>query len=255
MQNTPDPFLTIAGLAFVFAAIVIVFFFYRDKYEREPPLKVIKVFIWGCLSTIPALVVNTAALLLFALIFASSDPGLVLTQMMVAVMVAPIVEEACKGFNILKMQKDPEMDGMMDGLVYGAIAGAGFAFVENILYGMNIIGEIYLLYGIIYLTPALILTTFRSVMMPAGHCLYTGWFGSEIGKQKTPYGGSLTKGFLIAVVLHACWNGMATLISIILPLELAWLSWVFVLGLLVVYYVLLWRRMNAALAIDQPSRS
>ncbi|MFX0066318.1 MAG: PrsW family intramembrane metalloprotease [Candidatus Hermodarchaeota archaeon] len=256
MQSEVNPLLAITGLAFLFAALVVIFFFYRDRYEREPSLKIVKMFIWGCFSTIPALIINTAALLLFALLFPiGNDPELIVAQMLLAVMVAPITEETFKGIPVLRMQRDPEMYGMMDGLVYGAVCGAGFAFIENILYGLNILSEIYALYGTIILAPALILTAFRSVMMPAGHSLYTGWFGSEVGKEKTPYGGSPLKGFIIAVILHTIWNGMASALSIVLPEELAILSWVFVLGTLAVYYILLWWRMNTALAIEKPNRS
>ncbi len=258
MQSEFNPLLAITGLAFLFAALVVIFFFYRDRYEREPSLKIVKMFIWGCFSTIPALIVNTAALLFFAILFPiTNDPDLVVAQMFLAVLVAPITEETFKGIPVLRMQRDPEMDGMMDGLVYGAVCAAGFAFIENILYGLNVISEIYALYGTVILAPALILTAFRSVMMPAGHSLYTGWFGSEVGKEKTPYGGSPLKGFVIAVILHTFWNGMATALSIIsIVIEIfAIFSWVFILGTLAVYYILLWWRMNTALALEKPKRA
>src|SRR5207244_1618973 len=51
-------------------------------------------------------------------------------------LMAPIVEEAVKAIIlvVLFVFSWREFDDMLDGIIYGAMVGLGFAFVENVLY-------------------------------------------------------------------------------------------------------------------------
>ncbi len=224
----------VAGLAFLLAFVVVLFFWYRDKYEREPPVRIGYAFLIGCLSTIPPLITNSIGFL-------------ILGEIIVVCVLAPIFEETSKGFGIYIMRNDQEMDGMMDGLVYGASIGAGFAFIENILYGLNMfdLSE--------NLAAALGLTVFRSIVMPIGHSLYTGTTGSEFGKNKLD--GVISKpwyGLGIAILMHAGWNTCATIVGIFaedIP-ELTLLT----LFIIVFYAWFLNRKMNEALALERPDK-
>ena len=53
---------------------------------------------------------------------------------------APIVEEAGKGLFLVAVVifRRAQIHGLLDGLIYGALVGVGFAFVEDILYYLQL---------------------------------------------------------------------------------------------------------------------
>src|SRR5947208_7460320 len=61
------------------------------------------------------------------------DPDVV-SLVVGAAIVAPIVEEAAKGLGVRAGR--PEIQKLLDGLVYGAAAGLGFSATENLFYGI-----------------------------------------------------------------------------------------------------------------------
>ena len=54
-------------------------------------------------------------------------------------MIAPVVEETGKGLFlvIVVVFRRAQIHGLLDGLIYGALVGVGFAFVEDILYYLS----------------------------------------------------------------------------------------------------------------------
>jgi len=56
---------------------------------------------------------------------------------------APLTEEVAKGLGILLVLvlAHREIDSVLDGIVYGAMAGLGFAFTENVLYFTGALSE------------------------------------------------------------------------------------------------------------------
>ena len=86
-------------------------------------------FAWGAfVATAVALVVNTAAAYLF------TEAGL--PEALVAVLVAPVIEEIGKvaGPLLLLWRRRRQIAGIIDGIVYCGLSATGFAMVENILY-------------------------------------------------------------------------------------------------------------------------
>jgi len=90
--------------------------------------------------------------------------------------------------------------------VYGGAIGSGFAFVENILYGLSAYSEYDL-------TAGLELTVIRGMGLAVGHMLFTAYTGSEIGIVKIRKRGFWLKGYFVAVILHGFWNTIATVIT------------------------------------------
>lgn len=181
------------------ASIVIIFYvWYRDKYEREPLLLVLKMFIWGATSAVFMAIILEYLAIYYMLFIIPPEIASTLS----AVIIAPIAEEYAKGRGIMFIQNSEEYDGMMDGIVYGVAIGAGFGFTENVLYGLDA-----LVFG--GLLAAILTIVLRSSLEIAGHPFYTSWIGSEVGLEKKYGIGGFSKGYLVAIVFHAIWNSIA----------------------------------------------
>jgi hypothetical protein len=134
-----------------------------------------------------------------------------------AVLVAPVVEEAVKGAFLvgLLLFRFREFDGVVDGIVYAGLVAAGFAFTENILYLGSAFAEEQMagqsggVLGVLLL---------RGLLSPFAHPLFTAMTG--IGAGIAARSGSIgvrvvavAVGYLVAVGLHAVWNGSAVLLG------------------------------------------
>ncbi len=220
----------------ILSALLIVFYFwYKDKYEREPIRLVLKMFIWG--STI-AIVVAVFLEVLIICILTSLIPPEVL-GVIFPIVIAPLVEEYAKGRGIVRLRKNPEYEGMMDGIVYGVAIGAGFGLTENILYGLNAL----ILGGML---SAVLIIVIRSSLEIIGHPFYTSWIGGEVGLQKMYGKGGYWNGYIAAVTLHGIWNSI--MIIAIYNEVLALLIWFLVIC---VYVYLLRRRLKIALRLEK----
>src|SRR5688500_24927 len=104
-------------------------FLWLDRYEPEPIRYLLFCFGWGAfVSTAAALTVNTFSASLF------DRWGL--PDTLVAVLVAPFIEETTKALGpiLLLWRRRREWSGITDGIVYCGLSAVGFAMVENILY-------------------------------------------------------------------------------------------------------------------------
>jgi RsiW-degrading membrane proteinase PrsW (M82 family) len=134
--------------SFKFLVTVVVLaipaFFYSwlirsvDRFEKEPTLWVVFAFLWGALPAVIAAIVFQLILGIPIAIFAGRDT--LAAEFLGAAVSAPVTEEILKGMAvaIIYLTRRREFDGWVDGIVYGGVAGFGFAYVENILYLMNL---------------------------------------------------------------------------------------------------------------------
>ena len=109
----------------VLPPILIAFYVYQqDKYDREPKKLIIKSFLFGCVSVIPAIVLE--------LIYNDSlFPNLFLYVFFGVA----FVEEGVKYFFLRKyLFSKKEFNEPMDGIVYAVMVSLGFATIENIGY-------------------------------------------------------------------------------------------------------------------------
>jgi RsiW-degrading membrane proteinase PrsW (M82 family) len=112
--------------------IVIIFIYFKDKFEKEPIHFLLKNFLLGAIvSIIITLILGTLASIIFPL----SDVKSVFQQFIKAFIVVALVEEFSK-FIIVKYyaQKNKEFNEPFDGIVYAVMVSMGFAALENILY-------------------------------------------------------------------------------------------------------------------------
>ncbi|HEU5471837.1 MAG TPA: PrsW family intramembrane metalloprotease [Actinophytocola sp.] len=191
---------------------VVAAFLWVDRWEPEPARLLWLAFGWGaCVATITALLINNTAEAVGDLLLGSGKGDRIS-----AVVSAPLFEEAAKGAFVLAimLRLHQEFDGVIDGIVYAGFVAAGFAFTENIYY----FGRAFAEHGFGDTTTSGVITAFilRGVLSPFTHPLFTCMIGVGVGIAARTSKPQLrvvapVAGYLAAVVLHALWNGAATL--------------------------------------------
>ncbi|UFU04771.1 PrsW family intramembrane metalloprotease [Ruania halotolerans] len=190
-------------LALVPLTIVLLGVRWLDRWDPEPATMLVMALLWGAgVAVLSALVINTTAIM--RIYESTQDPTLAETYG--AVIVAPISEELVKGLGVLLifLLRRNHLDGPVDGVVYAATIAAGFAFTENILYfsqNAELVAEVFVL---------------RGLVSPFAHALFTSCIGLAIGlaarsPRKVMIVLAFPIGLLGAIVLHALWNGSASL--------------------------------------------
>ena len=186
--------------------IYIMLLLWIDRYEREPLWMLAAAFLWGALIAVfIAIILNTINGAIVAAATRSAQIG----QNFGAVISAPIVEESAKALIlfILFFWKKDEFDGIVDGIIYAGMVGLGFAMTENILYYGRAVQE-----GVGALTFIFVL---RGMAAPFSHPLFTSMTGIGLGWSRQSNNGFVkivmpVLGFIVAILLHATWNGTAT---------------------------------------------
>jgi len=130
--------------------------------------------------------------------------------------VAPVEETLKLGAVRLFAYRSTDFDAVVDGAVYGALAGLGFATVENALYITRVVDAADVATMAEFSRVATRITTVRALAGP-GHVLYSGLAGYYLGLAKfnrEHAGPILMKGLLLAIFFHATYN---TLVGIVPP--------------------------------------
>jgi RsiW-degrading membrane proteinase PrsW (M82 family) len=190
---------------------VVWAFLWVDRWEPEPPRTLLFAFLWGaCVAALTALIINSSASLVVDAVLGQGSG-----DVLGAAVIAPFVEEAVKGAFVvgLLIFRRREFDGLVDGIVYAGLVAAGFAFTENILYMGRAFAEEGGLVG--QGGGVLAVLLLRGVLSPFAHPLFTSMTGIGCGlAASSRFAGArvffVLGGYLLAVVLHALWNGSAT---------------------------------------------
>jgi RsiW-degrading membrane proteinase PrsW (M82 family) len=192
--------------------VLVLAFLWLGRYEPGPTRYLVICFAWGAfVATAVALGANTGAAWLFR--------ELGLFEGLVAVVVAPVIEEVGKVFApLLLWWRRRAVTGITRGIVYCGLSATGFAMVENILY----LGGYGYRTGLEEYGPAtglqLVFATFivRILMAGFAHPLFTSAAGIGIGLgARSPRTAvrwvAPIAGLLVAMLLHAAWNLMSVL--------------------------------------------
>src|SRR5690606_10780967 len=134
--------------------------------------------------------------------------------------IAPVVEETAKAAAVLLLFlfRRRDFHGILDGVVAAGFTATGFAFTENVLYLGNAFGTDQLTggSGIASVTAATFFV--RVVMSPFAHPLFTVLTGIGFGaaalaaeRQRVRRVLLPLAGLLLAMGMHALWNGSAAL--------------------------------------------
>jgi RsiW-degrading membrane proteinase PrsW (M82 family) len=204
-----------ALLSIVPALGLAAYVWYADITTNEPLTLLVGTFLLGILFASFAAVGNSLARPGF---FALGAGGVVL---FFYVIVAPI-EETVKWLAIrLWAFRSDRFDAVVDGAVYGAMAGLGFATIENAIYITNQY-QVALEAGRGVFEPTLQTAAIRTFAGP-GHVIYSAFAGYYLGLAKfnrENAGPIVVKGILVAALIHATYN---TLVSF-LPGLVAYLA-------------------------------
>ncbi len=227
------PVLISLAMAIAPALVLVVYYYRQDKRKPEPKGLIVKIFLLGILSIIPAILLELAVSTLEDLV-SWWRLGYYLFK---AFVVAAICEELIKLWVVKTVAyNNVHFDEVMDGVVYTIVASLGFACIENILY---VLGRGW--------TVALV-RAFTAVPM---HAVCSGMMGYYIGKakftsEKAEESILIKRGFWIAVGLHGLYDFLlfsVPIFGIIIAFG--------VVPLLVVSFIVLRNNIKAAISEDQ----
>lgn len=177
-----------------------IYFYHRDKYEKEPLSLLLKAFFWGVLITILAGAVES----FFGALFISSLPPF-LRILAKSFFLGGFVEELCKYTVFMWLIYDnKEFNEPYDGILYAVMIALGFAALENVMYigvAASKSGEA----GMYSLGIA------RGVLSVPGHVSWGAVMGYYLSlarfsatiEEKNRY---LFKGLFLAVLLHGLYD-------------------------------------------------
>ncbi|MFE0644898.1 PrsW family intramembrane metalloprotease [Streptomyces sp. NPDC058877] len=212
-QTGTEGFLVGLGLAVLPVPLLMAAFRWLDRVDPGPWKNLLFAFAWGAFAAaLVAILANSFAIRWIAT--ATADP--LSADTLGATAVAPVVEESAKAAAILLLFlfRRKDFGGLVNGVVFAGFTATGFAFTENILYLGNAFGEDQE-FGSSGLGSVTVATFFaRIVMSPFAHPLFTALTGIGFGLAAlAPRGKRLRKvllplaGLLLAMGLHAAWNG------------------------------------------------
>jgi RsiW-degrading membrane proteinase PrsW (M82 family) len=193
--------------------ILVGCFLWLDRYEPEPTRYLVFCFAWGSsVATLAALGVNSGVAKLFEIVG--------LPDALVAVLVAPFIEESMKALGpiLLLWRRRREWSGITDGIVYCGISAIGFAMVENVLY----LGGHGYAAGAEQYGPAtgvqnvFLIFILRIVFTGFAHPLFTSMSGIGLGISSRSADRRVRwlapiAGLLLAMMLHGTFNLLPTL--------------------------------------------
>jgi len=173
------PFIII--VAFIPGLFWLFYFIKKDKYEPEPPLFIIYVFIAGMVAILPAGIIERFF------------HQLISNKYIYYIFIVGLSEETVKFLSVrLTVFRNREFDEPIDGIVYSTTAALGFATVENILYMMTMGWKVIFV---------------RAVFSTLGHIVFAALWGYPLYKsKKTGKKRYVVFGLLMAALMHGLYN-------------------------------------------------
>jgi RsiW-degrading membrane proteinase PrsW (M82 family) len=154
-------------LAAVIPPLFLLIHIYRmDDIEREPRGLIVKLFIFGCITVIPAAIIE--GLLMGA--FPGTNVPSMLFMLIENFLFVALVEEGVKYIALkLGSWNNPAFNYRFDAVVYAVAVSLGFAMVENIMYVYEFGMEVAIM---------------RAVTSIPGHCIFGIFMGYYFGMAK-----------------------------------------------------------------------
>lgn len=199
-----DPRIGVLTLLSVIPAFgLAAYVYYTDTTRAEPITVLVATFLLGILMANFAAVGNTLLQPIF-------EPLGMLGMVAFFFIVVGPVEETVKLLAVrLYAYNTSSFSSVIDGAVYGAMAGLGFATVENSLFIARQVGDLGMTSGFLELIgTGGGITAVRGLAGP-GHVIYSAIAGYYLGLAKfnpDNSGPIIVKGLFIAAVIHATYN-------------------------------------------------
>lgn len=175
------------------------------RYRQEPGHAVFKAFMWGAIFAAGiSLFLNTTVSGRLVRPYLQHDG---LNELALALVVAPIVEEAAKALGIVAVASvRRHTDEVADGIIYGAAIGLGFSATENLFYELTALGA----GGQTAYIMTAIARTFSSSLLHATATAITGYGMARWLSGKSRFGPfAVIPWYLLAVILHSAFNAVA----------------------------------------------
>jgi RsiW-degrading membrane proteinase PrsW (M82 family) len=226
--------LAIVVISIVMGVVPMIIYagilYWLDRWEKEPIPLLIAAFFWGLVpAIIGALIVE---LVLEIPVGAVLEYKGLAYDLVSAGLIAPVVEESIKAIAVLLIFVFfyNEFDSVLDGIIYGSLAGFGFAAVENVLYFVSSGSQ----------NPSSLgcLIFMRAFLFGLNHAFFTSLTGIGFAAarfQKNP----LLKivlpllGLICAIVAHSIHNSMASFGLVGLPVAIL-ADWTGTIGVLII---------------------
>ena len=184
-------------------AVLLFYIYSHDKIEKEPPGLLIKLLFFGCLSCIPAVILETVWTNFLQGI--GLNPYSVIYLLIENFLVVALAEEGSKRV-LLKLGSwnNPAFNYVFDGVVYAVCVSLGFAGLENVLYisgfGMDV-------------------AVVRGLAAVQLHCICGVFMGHYYGLEKTYVVRGMVNeaknaklmGLLIPILIHGFYDFAASI--------------------------------------------
>ena len=184
-------------------AVLLFYIYSHEKIEKEPPGLLIKLLFFGCLSCIPAVILETVWTNFLQGI--GLNPYSVISLLIENFLVVALAEEGSKRV-LLKLGSwnNPAFNYVFDGVVYAVCVSLGFAGLENVLYisgfGMDV-------------------AVVRGLAAVPLHCICGVFMGHYYGLEKTYVVRGMVNeaknaklmGLLIPILIHGFYDFAASI--------------------------------------------
>ncbi len=189
-----------------------LFYYLKKDLHPEPKRMILKVFIMGCLATIPTLFIQTELIALlrhFSSLPIFTQYPILLTFVTWFLIIA-LIEELFKYLAVrISVFGSYALDEPLDVMLYMVVSALGFAAVENMLYLFSPIGQMS--FGAT-LETAIVISGIRFMGATFLHTLSSGLIGYfialslSVAKNNKKVFVFPLFGFTIAVLLHGLYN-------------------------------------------------
>ncbi len=224
-------------LAFIPIFVIAVYIYKRDKFNKEPLKELLKAFAAGMFSAVVVILVHE--------ILDLSGVDIETNVFLRAFVSAAVIEECSKFFFFYKLfWNNPNFDERFDGIVYAVYVSLGFAFVENVLYIYQDVGQ------------AVSIARARAFFAVPAHTLFAIAMGYGAGiarfsrKRASLY---LVSGLIWAILLHGIYDFLLMYSSDLASVNETFSA--FIVMLFYIFVIIMWvvgfRRMKKLNEEDQ----
>lgn len=207
--------ISILVIAILPVMCFIWWIYIKDRYEKEPPIKLFKYFMLGIISSFFALWLEKL-LIQFNIYYDLAS------NLFTAFMVAGFSEEGLKSIILIPiLLKEKDFNEKLDGIVYSVCLSLGVATVENIIYLMSERNVLFFELGVT-----------RGIISIPAHIMFAITMGYYVSKYK--FDEKKRKKYILnAVVIPILLHGF---FDFILMIGTRWAIIIFI-----VYVIFLWK--------------
>ncbi|MBU0546764.1 MAG: PrsW family intramembrane metalloprotease [Patescibacteria group bacterium] len=177
----------------------LLFYLKRDKHP-EPKLMILRIFLWGMASALPAIFIEKG----LALEITKFNLPLSWIPIVNILLGAALVEETIKYLVVRgQIMKHKEFDEPVDAMIYMIVAALGFAASENVLIVFGVASSLVL-------EKTLLIVLLRSLGAISLHALCSAvvgfWLAVSFSRYRQEKFRLVLRGMIIAICLHGLFN-------------------------------------------------